>query len=64
MCQLHRAAMQGLSVMMMFVDREALDPMLGLLHRYKESMVDQLIASSAPPGPRLVKTHVDANKPS
>ena len=64
MCQLHRSAMQGLSVMMMFTqDRESLEPMLALLRSYKEIMVDKLIAASGVPSPKIVKTRIDAKKP-
>lgn len=65
MSQLHRAAMQGLSIMMMFASEpETLQPMLDLLHRYKETMVDQMIAASGEPNPKMVKTRIDANKPN
>jgi AcrR family transcriptional regulator len=47
MGQLHRAAMQGLSILMMFSkDPTALDPMLDLLKTYKEFLTDKLIAEA------------------
>lgn len=47
MGQLHRAAMQGLSVLMMFShDEEALEPLLELLKTYKEFLTDKLIAEA------------------
>ncbi|HEY2752488.1 TetR/AcrR family transcriptional regulator [Phenylobacterium sp.] len=64
MSQLHRAAMQGLSINMMFTkDPDSLKPMLELLHRYKEATVDQLIAASDPPSDRIVRTRINAKRP-
>ncbi|HET9161457.1 MAG TPA: TetR/AcrR family transcriptional regulator [Caulobacteraceae bacterium] len=65
MCQLHRAAMQGLSIMMVFSkDADSLTPMLNQLKRYKDEMVDKLIATSGEPNPRLVKTRIDVKPPT
>lgn len=49
MSQLHRAAMQGMSVLMMFSkDPKSVNPMLELLHEYKVQMTDRLIAAADP----------------
>lgn len=47
MGQLHRAAMQGLSIHMMFMpDRSSLQPSLDLLHEYKEYFADKFLAKA------------------
>lgn len=47
MSQLHRAAMQGLSVLMMFTpDQKSLDPMLNLLRSYKDTLAEKLIGDA------------------
>ena len=47
MSQLHRAAMQGLSVILMFSkDPTVVDPMLKLLQDYKVQLTDRLIAQA------------------
>jgi len=49
MSQLHRAAMQGLSVLMMFSkDEKSVQPMLDLIHKYKVETTDRLIAAADP----------------
>lgn len=64
MSQLHRAAMQGLSINMMFSkDPSAMDPMMELLHRYKEMAVDLLIAESSAPNAKMVRTRLGAKRP-
>jgi hypothetical protein len=63
MSQLHRAAMQGLSITMMFTkDPESLKPMLDQLRRYKEATVDQLIAASDSPSDKIVRTRISAKR--
>jgi AcrR family transcriptional regulator len=48
---LHRAAMQGLSVLLMFSpDPKSLDPALNLLRWYKEQLAQYLIANDSQPG--------------
>jgi hypothetical protein len=65
MSQLHRAAMQGLSINMMFSkDPAAMDPMMALLHRYKEMAVDLLIAASSAPNEKMVRTRLGAKRSS
>jgi AcrR family transcriptional regulator len=52
MSQLHRSAMQGLSLLLMFqADDKAMDPMIGLLKEYKEFITGQMVAA-ADPAPR------------
>jgi AcrR family transcriptional regulator len=47
---LHRAAMQGLSVQLMFTpDPESLDPALNLLHWYKAQLTELLVANAGKP---------------
>lgn len=47
MGQLHRAAMQGLSILMMFNDPKSLEPALDLLKEYKAYLADKLLAKAA-----------------
>lgn len=62
MGQLHRAAMQGLSVLMMFTpDQKTLDPMLDLLRSYKNFLADKLIAEAdSHVGPAATKSKARA----
>lgn len=47
MGELHRAAMQGLSILMMFTpDVKSLNPALDLLREYKEYLADKLLAEA------------------
>jgi AcrR family transcriptional regulator len=56
MSQLHRAAMQGMSILMMFAkDPKAIDPMMDLLQDYKLYLTNKLIAAADPAGPQPAK---------
>ncbi|WP_293353448.1 hypothetical protein, partial [Phenylobacterium sp.] len=53
MSQLNRAAMQGLSILLMFSnDPKSIQPGLDLLHWYKDVLTDRLIAEAAGTKPR------------